>query len=233
MAHLVVDHREVGLIRHLLATCTPHHVASLPAGDVLCTYHGGGCSWIMERKRADDFSVSIQDGRWREQTSRLMATAHRVFFVIEGDMRGLDNMYGPMVSAIVNASLRGSCCFRTQDVAETAFFVAHLVKKLSTHPSPVVAAGLRPPQSKRQRASEADCVLIRQLMCIPSVSERIAENLVRRFGDLEALQTALRDVRSFPRIKVGAKTFLGKARIAKLAKHLLRAPFDGGDRPLA
>ena len=92
MAHLVVDHREVGLIRHLLATCTPHHVASLPAGDVLCTYHGGGCSWIMERKRADDFSASIQDGRWREQTSRLMATAHRVFFVIECDMRGLDNM---------------------------------------------------------------------------------------------------------------------------------------------
>ena len=232
MAHLVVDHREVGLIRHLLATCTPHHVASLPAGDVLCTYHGGGCSWIMERKRADDFSASIQDGRWREQTSRLFSTGHWVFFVVEGDLRGLDNMYGLMVGAMVNASLRSSCCFRTQDMAETAIFVVHLVKKCETYPSPA-AAGLRPPQSKRQRASKMDSVLVRQLMCIPSVSERIAEHLVRRFGDLEALQTALRDVRSFPRIKVGAKTFLGKARIAKLAKHLLRAPFDGGDRPLA
>ena len=232
MAQLVVDNREHGLIRHLVAKCTPHRVASLPAGDVLCTYDGGGCSWIMERKRADDFSASIQDGRWREQTSRLMASGHRVVFMIEGDLH-VDNMYGPMVSALVNASLRGSCCFRTQDVAETAFFVVHLVRKLSTYPSPAVAAGLRPPQSKRQRASEADSVLIRQLMCIPSVSERIAEQLVQRFGDLEALQTALRDVRSFPPIQIGAKSFLGKARIAKLAKHLLRAPLDGGDRPLA
>jgi ERCC4-type nuclease len=227
MAHLVIDNREHGLIRHLVAKCTPHRVAALPVGDVLCTYDAGGCSWIMERKRADDFSASIQDGRWREQTSRLMATGHRVFFVIEGDLRGLDNMYGPTVSAMVNASLRSSsCCFRTMDVEETACFVVHLVKKLSSYPSSVVAAGLRPPpqsKSKRQRASEADSVLIRQLMCIPSVSERIAEHLVQRFGDLEALQTALRDVPSFPRIQIGAKTFLGKARIAKLAKHLLRA----------
>ena len=61
----------------------------------------------------------------------------------------------------------------------------------------------------------------RQLMCIPSVSERIAESLVAHFGDLEALQKALRDTRSFPRVEIGAKRFLGKARIAKLAKHLL------------
>jgi ERCC4-type nuclease len=226
MAHLVIDNREHGLIRHLVAKSTPHRLAALPVGDVLCMYDGGGCSWIMERKRADDFANSIQDGRWREQTSRLMATGHRVFFAIEGDLRGLDNMYGPTASAMVNASLRGACCFRTMDVAETAFFVVQLVKKLSSYPSSVVAAGLRPPpqsKSKRQRASEMDSVLVRQLMCVPSVSERIAEHLVQRFGDLEALQTALRDVPSFPRIQIGAKTFLGKARIGKLVKHLLRA----------
>ena len=87
MAHLVIDNREHGLIRHLVAKSTPHRVAALPVADILCTYDAGGCSWIMERKRADDFSASIQDGRWREQTSRLMATGHRVFFVIEGDLR--------------------------------------------------------------------------------------------------------------------------------------------------
>jgi ERCC4-type nuclease len=226
MAHLVIDNREHSLIWHLVAKCTPHRVAALPVGDVLCTYDAGGCPFIMERKRADDFANSIQDGRWREQTSRLFSTGHRVFFVIEGDLRGLDSMYGPMIGAMVNASLRSSCCFRTMDVEETACFVVHLVKKLSSYPSSVVAAGLRPPpqsKSKRQRASEMDSVLVRQLMCVPSVSERIAEHLVQRFGDLEALQTALRDVRTFPRIQIGAKTFLGKARIKTLAKHLLRA----------
>ena len=58
-------------------------------------------------------------------------------------------------------------------------------------------------------------------MCIPTVSGRIATTLVRHYEDLESLQAALRDVRSFPRLQIGDKTFLGKARIATLAKHLL------------
>jgi ERCC4-type nuclease len=179
----------------------------------------------MERKRADDFAASIVDGRWREQTSRLFSTGYRVFFVIEGDLRWLDGMYEPMIGAIVNASLRSSCCFRSMDVAETACLVLHLEKKLQKCPPPVVSVtGLRPPQSKRQRASEADNVFARQLMCVPSVSERIAVALVAQFGDLETLQDALRDdTRNFPRVQIGEKTFLGRARIAKLAKHFLRS----------
>lgn len=226
MARLVVDTRERGLVRHLVSKSAPHNVQSLPAGDVLCTYDGRGCAWIMERKRADDFAASIKDGRWREQTSRLFATGHRVFFVIEGDLRWLEGMYEPMLGAMVNASLRSSCCFRTMDVEETACLVLHLLKKMQTHPAPAVAVGLQPPKSKRQRSSEAENVLVRQLMCVPSVSERIAVSLVEHFGDLEALQDTLRDVKSFPRIPIGKATFLGKARIAKLKKHLLRTAAD-------
>jgi ERCC4-type nuclease len=176
----------------------------------------------MERKRADDFAASIKDGRWHEQSSRLFATGYRVFFVIEGDLRRL-GMYDSMMGAMVNASLRSSCCFRTMDVEETACLVLHLVKKLQKRPhASAVGTGLRPPhQSKRQRASEADNVFARQLMCVPSVSERIAVRLVEQFGDLEALQDALRDVQTFPKIQIG-KTCLGKARIATLARHLLK-----------
>ena len=134
-------------------------------------------------------------------------------------------MYEPMLGAMVNASLRSSCCFRSMDIEETACLVLHLAKKLQTFPQLVVSAGgLRPPhQSKRQRVSEADNVFARQLMCVPSVSERIAVRLVDHFGNLEALQDALRDAQTFPKVQIGDKTFLGKARIAKLAKHLLRS----------
>ena len=132
-------------------------------------------------------------------------------------------MYEPMIGAIVNASLRSSCCFRTMDVEETVCFVLHLEKKLQRCPPPsAVGTGLRPPhQSKRQRESAADNVFARQLMCVPSVSERIAVRLVEQFGDLEALQDALRDAQTFPKIQIG-KTCLGKARIATLARHLLK-----------
>ena len=220
---LSVDCRERALIQCLAARGAPHQVMSLPAGDVLRKYEGsGGSSWILERKRADDFADSIRDGRWREQSSRLFATGLRVFFIIEGDLRWLDRMYEPMVGAIVNASLRSSCCFRTWDTEETACLVLHLEKKLQKCPPPsVVASGLRPPQSKRQKTSEADSVFVRQLMCVPTVSERIATALSKHFANLESLQDALRDARTFPKVLVGEKRFLGKARIKKLARHLL------------
>ena len=222
MVGLTIDSRERGLIQCLAAKRAPHQVASLAVGDVRCEYEGSGTSWIMERKRADDYAASIQDGRWQEQRSRLFSSGLRVFFVIEGDLRWLDRMCAAMMGGIVNESLKGVCVFRTWDVEETACLVLQLEKKLQKRPAPcVVTSGLRPPKTKRQRAAEADTVFARQLMCVPTVSERIATTLVRHFQDLESLQAALRDVRSFPRLQIGDKTFLGKARIATLAKHLL------------
>lgn len=155
----------------------------------------------------------------------MFATGHRVLFCIEGDLRWLGGMHESMLGAIVNSSLRSSCCFRTWDTEETACLVLHLMKKLHKGPpAGVSTGGLRPPRSKRQRASEADNVFARQLMCVPSVSERIAVTLVEHFGDLEALQDALRgDVQTFPKVPIGPKSFLGKARISKLARHLLRS----------
>ena len=126
MAHLEVDSRERGLIRHLAAKGAPCRVLSLPVGDVLCTYCDSGCAFIMERKRADDLACSIKDGRWREQASRLFSTGHRVFFVIEGDLRWLDGMYDSLLGAVCNANLQASRCFRTMDIEETAFLVLHL-----------------------------------------------------------------------------------------------------------
>ena len=223
MACLEVDHRERGLIRVLSEKGAPHCVSSLAVGDVLCIYDDRPCGWVLERKRADDFAASLVDGRWREQTSRLLATGHQVLFCIEGDLRFIDGMYAPMLAALTSANLRvSSRCFRTMDVEETANLVVHLAKKLQTYqPVAVVSSGLRAPQTKRQRACEADIVFARQLMCIPSVSERIATCLVQHFGNLEALQDALRDASNFPRVRIG-KTCLGKARIAKLERHLLR-----------
>jgi ERCC4-type nuclease len=219
MATLQIDRRERALMGHLDAKGVSYQALTLPAGDVLCTYEGCGSSWIMERKRADDFAASIQDGRWREQSSRLFASGYRVFFIIEGDLKWIDRMYEPMIGAIVNSSLRSSCCFRTWDCEETACFLLHLVKKMQCPPPASVSGGLRPPpQSKRQRAAETDSVFARQLMCVPSVSEKIAVAIVDHFGHVEELQAALRDIRKFPRVKISDKSFLGKARIAKLAK---------------
>ena len=224
MARLQVDRRERALMQHLDAKAVSYQAVTLPVGDVLCTYDEGGCPFLLERKRADDFAASIEDGRWREQAARMFETGHKVLFCIEGDLRGLGGMYESMLGAMVNANLRSSICFRTFDVEETACLVCHLMNKFQKCPPPasVSTGGLRPPQSKRQRAAETHSVFVRQLMCVPTVSENIAVAIVDHFGHLEELQHALRDTRTFPAVQIGAKRFIGKARIAKLAKFFVK-----------
>ena len=64
--------------------------------------------------------------------------------------------------------------------------IKQLVEKLVDGP-PGIPSGLQP-KPKRKRNEET--VWIRQLMCIPSISERIARLLLKHFVNLRALQEA-------------------------------------------
>ena len=50
-------------MQHLNAKRVSYQAVSLPVGDVLGLFDEGGCTFLLERKRADDFAASIQDGR--------------------------------------------------------------------------------------------------------------------------------------------------------------------------
>ena len=54
-------------------------------------------------------------------------------------------------------------------------------------------------------------------MCIPSISERVARKLLEHFGDMLTLREALGDMNSFPRVRLDARTCIGKARLQVLA----------------
>ena len=217
---VTIDYREKGLARLLQDSGVPHQVSALPVGDVLCRYDSGA-SWIAERKRADDFAASIKDGRWKEQASRLFASASRVVYIFEGDFRET-GMYPSLLGAWVNSELKRCYVFRTLDVQESAAVLCDLARKLE-HPAAHAApsSGLAPPLSKRKRQEDADVVFLRILMCVPSVSEPVARKLAEHFGSLVQLQEALRGTNKFPRIQLSEKTTLGKERIAKLSKYLL------------
>ena len=91
-------------------------------------------------------------------------------------------------------------------------------------------SGIRPPTlklCKRKRYAEKQIVFIRQLMCAPSISERIARKLLAHFGGLPALQRALADLDAFPKIRRD-KSCLGKAQQKHLAAYLTQpAPSSG------
>ena len=94
--------------------------------------------------------------------------------------------------------------------------VMQLVKKCTNGPGRI-PSGIKP-KSKRVRDSET--VWIRQLMCIPSISERVARKLLDHFGNLRELQEALEDIDGFPRIRLDGRTCIGKVRVQMLARYL-------------
>ena len=156
--------------------------------------------------------------RWAEQTSRLLRGGFcDVFFIIEGDLSCTNLAHEALLGACINAELReDSHLIRTACVEETALVMKHLVQKCADG-RPRIPSGIQP-KSKRERDSET--VWIRQLACIPTISERISRTLLAHFGSLRALCGALEDIDSFPRVRLDARTCIGKTRVRMLARYL-------------
>ena len=212
---LTIDHREKELIRHL--QCLSPTVASLAVGDVVCAYGDGITSWVAERKSANDLARSIIDGRLVDQTARLLRSGYSyVFLLVEGDLSSTNLPHETLLGACVNAELRaGSHLIRSACAEETALVIQQLVRKCAAPPG--IPSGIQP-KSKRVRDSKT--VWVRQLMCIPSISENIARRLLDHFGDLRSLQHALVDLDNFPRIRLNSRTCIGKIRLQMLARYL-------------
>ena len=203
---LTIDRRERSLIQ-LLPEAS---IETLDVGDVWCRLGDGVISFVVERKRVDDFAASIIDGRWHEQKSRLLALGCAILFVIEGDFRAARLPYEQLLGACAAAITRDACyVFRTMSLSEFAQMIKLLVKHACAT-SPVPTLGI----SKRKRDEES--VFVRMIMAIPSFSEHVARAIAAHFGSVSALQDALRDLKHFPPIRISASASLGKARIKRL-----------------
>ncbi len=168
---------------------------------------------------------SLYRGRWSEQSARLHEGYRCIFFIIEGDLRDCEGVgipYNGLWSACLNTELRKSShLIRTWDVNETAAVVRLLVQKGGSPPA--IPSGVAPKTAltKRKRDADAGLVFMRQLMCIPTVSENVARKLHDEFRTLAQLQKALLSPKTFPKIELDGKRRLGKVRIEKLAAYLL------------
>ena len=167
-------------------------------------------------------SLSVQDGRWHEQTSRLMSSGCQVIFVVEGDLKSVHFPYESLIGATVNAELRHKChVFRTWDIWETALLLRHLVSKME-HFFTCAPNGLRL-APKRKRDSDSETCWLRMLMCVPSVSEHVAKALLKQFGTLANVQSALVNISNFPRVQLNGRTCIGTKRLKTLRAYLVAA----------
>ena len=215
---MIVDKRE----RHLLALFGDGGVQAdtLEVGDVLCRYSDGSC-WVAERKSTQDMANSIKDGRWEEQKARLASSGLHVFYILEGDFKAVEGLaYGALVGAYTNLLLYSSVAtvIRTADIVESKFVLTQLAQKCQVVAKPIPLGVV---SSKRRKEDDMRNIWIRQLACIPTISEHIASTLLDHFGSMSALREALSSPATFPVVQLSRGSCLGKKRVAKLAMILL------------
>ena len=109
----------------------------LPLGDIFIRTDEDKDVMLIERKSLQDLLASIKDGRYEEQSYRLMHSSgfppHSVLYLIEGS---LSELRTPMEKKIVYSALtslnyfKGFSVIRTMNIRETAEYVIWMAEKI-------------------------------------------------------------------------------------------------------
>jgi ERCC4-type nuclease len=133
-----------------LGTSTINHEIKserLPIGDVIIYDPTQGQEKdivIFERKTLADLAASIRDGRYKEQSFRLIETAaatgfntHHIVYIIEGDLSRYDERHTQITKTALQSAMvslmyyKGFSVIRTMNVGETADFILHFADKVA------------------------------------------------------------------------------------------------------
>ena len=133
------------------AATTNHEIKSerLPIGDCIIsdttTKQGEEKDIVIfERKTLADLAASIRDGRYKEQSFRLIETAaatgfntHHIVYIIEGDLARYDERHTQITKTALQSAMvslmyyKGFSVIRTMNVCETADFILHFADKVA------------------------------------------------------------------------------------------------------
>lgn len=130
---------------------TNHEIKSerLPLGDIILhdPTQGEGMGRdivIFERKTLADLAASIRDGRYKEQSFRLIETAaatgfhtHNIVYIIEGDLSRYDERHSRITKTALQSAMvslmyyKGFSVVRTMNVGETAELILNFADKVA------------------------------------------------------------------------------------------------------
>ncbi len=163
--------------------------------------------FIYERKTINDLLASINDGRYREQKARLIASKpSSINYLIEGDSITSGKMKGnqkKLTSVYYNSIYRdGFNVLFMKDVNETATFLLLLATKMIDKPSNFLKEDdketvdyidvCKIKTEKKMNIDKDNCYLL-QLSQIPSISKELAKKIKEKYPSLMVLMTTLRD----------------------------------------
>jgi len=133
---LVIDKREHAILERFPENGTTIKSEQLHLGDIQLKYNDQ-VKLIIERKSLKDLIASIKDGRYLEQSLRLINNGlchlHHVVYLIEGNIHSLSEVERQIVySSMVSVQfIKGFSLVRTQSIDETCVYIEFLMRKLN------------------------------------------------------------------------------------------------------
>jgi len=141
---IIIDEREVSLYKECQTLLSSGQFMSiillkqvLVLGDILLRTNDDKDILLIERKSFSDLLSSIKDGRYEEQSYRLLNSGefppHSIFYLIEGMF---SNLRGPSDKKIIMSAMtslqyfKGFSLSRTSSVYESAEFVISMADKI-------------------------------------------------------------------------------------------------------
>jgi ERCC4-type nuclease len=137
---IILDEREVSLYEKCITMTTKNTVTKrvLSLGDISIRDEHDAEIMLIERKSLTDLIASIKDGRYEEQSYRLIHASgvyrHHIVYIVEGLLSQLHNpaekkmVYSAMTSLLM---FKGFSVIRTNSVQETADWIVNCADKLS------------------------------------------------------------------------------------------------------
>ena len=149
---------------------------------------------IVERKTLDDLSSSIMDGRYKEQKSRLLASGHKIVYLLEGVTKNKHGIpYNTLISASLNMQFRDRITvIRTKDLHETINILVLLKDKLKIfddeeqNDNKNIRYDPNIQKVKKNNITKQS-VYKAQLSCIPGISDKTADDIMRKFSSMKIL----------------------------------------------
>ena len=171
---------------------------------------------LIERKTINDLAASIVDGRYKEQSFRLLKAleeGYKVFYFIEGNM----DLYtgaiskNTLVSTIYSLTHKGFQVLLTKNSKDTAFFVLQFAEKMKKESEKMEKQCEKQSeikgneqkityentegvvQTKKNKNITKDNISVFMLCQIPGISTTTAGILLEKYGHLSKLILAMKE----------------------------------------
>jgi ERCC4-type nuclease len=160
---------------------------------------------LFERKTLADLAASIRDGRYKEQSFRLIESAtatgfntHHIVYIIEGDLSRYDERHTQITKTALQSAMvsllyyKGFSVIRTMNVGETADFILHFADKVAKEgalsiadtTTTATATAYSEVSSKKEKRDYITRENIGEIMLaqVPGVSAKMASAILAKYN---------------------------------------------------